>query len=296
MDVYKLKPGLQPIHRISKEQFENDTNKQWPWYQEKGTETVQYAVCPACDNPIRLVALYKRYENSPSPHGRHNPESIPGIADYDQGEYDKCPYANPGMKLEKNMLREEKNPKAYNILSLLREQFDRIIYLLQRSTGIVFSERLARDMLKSFLNMRGHLYIGTNLCNLPLMFGYMTTNQNLYGRILDKNSRIIEALRKNKNIQISDTNQVKISNGNFININFFFADHKVSRLDTDYKETVTFNVVIEKDIVFKEDITIDPMYFHSLVNLPPERSRRNQRLLDIAAEMIPASSNYKEQP
>ena len=195
MDVYKLKPGLQPIHRISKEQFENDTNKQWPWYQEKGTETVQYAVCPACDNPIRLVALYKRYENSPSPHGRHSPESIQRIADYDQGEYDNCPYANPGMKLEKNMLREKKNPKSYNTLSLLREQFDRIIYLLQRATGIVFSEKLARDMLTSFISMRGHLYIGTNLCNLPLMFAYMTTNQNLYGRILDKDSKIIKTFK-----------------------------------------------------------------------------------------------------
>ena len=112
MDGYKLKPGLQPIHRISKEQFENDTNKQWPWYQEKGTETVQYAVCPACDNPIRLVALYKRYENSPSPHGRHSPESIQGIADYDQGEYDNCPYANPGMKLEKKYAQRGKESKV----------------------------------------------------------------------------------------------------------------------------------------------------------------------------------------
>lgn len=294
MDVYKLKQGLQPIHRINREQFENDTNKQWPWYQEIGTETVQYAVCPACDNPIRLVALYKRHENSPSPYGRHTPESISGIANYDQEEYDKCPYANPGIKLEKNMLRKGNEQKSKNILSLLRDQFDRVIYLLQRSTGIIFSEKLSASMLKSFLSMRGYLYIGTNACNLPLMFGYMTTNQNLYGRILDKDSLLMDTLKNNKLIKISDKNQVESSNGNFININFFFTDHKICRLDIGYRETITFKVLLEDMVVFKKDIVIDPMHFHNLVNLPPERSRRNQRLLDIAAEMIPHFDNDKE--
>ncbi|GAB1255377.1 hypothetical protein Defa_28640 [Desulfovibrio sp. TH_2024_36128] len=61
MHVYKLKTGLQPIKLIEKEQFERDTGKQSPWYQKNGDEMVQYAVCPACDNPIQIIALYKEH-------------------------------------------------------------------------------------------------------------------------------------------------------------------------------------------------------------------------------------------
>lgn len=293
MDVYKLRTGLQPIHSITKEQFEKDTNKKAPWYQVKGNTIVQYAVCPVCDNPIQLIALYKRHENSPEPYGRHIPESIHGIAQYDQKEYDRCIYANPGMTLDKNMLRENDNHKSYAILKLLQEQFDRVIYLLQRVTGIIFSENLACEMLKSFLYMHGHLYIGTNICNLPLMFAYMTTNQSLYGRTLNKDSKLLNILKHNKDIIISDRNQVltKKDNNNFTTINFFFTDHKISQLGTTNVETIVFNVTINHDIVFKEKITIDPMHFHNLVNLPPERSHRNQNLLGIAADLIPLTTH-----
>ena len=113
---------------------------------------------------------------------------------------------------------------------------------------------------------------------------------------LTRIAKFIKTLKNNKNIQISDNNQVKTSNNNFININFFFVDHKISRLDTDCNETITFKVVMKNKTIFKEDIAIDPMHFHNLVNLPPERSILNQRLLDIAAELIPISDKYKEQP
>lgn len=269
MDVSKLKPG-----------------------REK--EGIPYAVCPACDNPIRIIALYKRHENSPSPYGRHVAESIYKLASYDQAAYDRCPYVNPGMKLEKNMLRPEDDSKSLNILQLLRDQFDRVIYLLQRSTGIVFSEKLAQDMLKSFLYMRGHLYIGTNICNLPLMFGYMTTSQSLYGRIINKESPLMEALQKNKDLEFSDKNQLKSSKGKFIDINFTFIEHKTTRHDTEYKETITFIVSLKNEIIFTQLIEIDPMHFHNLVNLPPEQTHRNQRLLDIASEMIPSFDANKD--
>lgn len=63
MDIYKLRPGLSPVHKIGREQFEEDTGKKAPWYQEEGNETIQFAVCPACNNPIRIIALYKRHDN-----------------------------------------------------------------------------------------------------------------------------------------------------------------------------------------------------------------------------------------
>lgn len=180
MDVYKLRPGLQPIHTIEKNRFEADTQMAFPWYQatQKGSDAV-FAVCPACDNPIRIVAMYERRENSPVCHGRHMPRSVPGVADYDQHAYDSCIYANPDAQRNPGTRRPGGDPRGRDILTLLRQQFDRIIYVLVHCTGIRIREGLAREMLRSFLGMRGHLYVGTTLCNLPWLFGHMATAHSL---------------------------------------------------------------------------------------------------------------------
>ena len=130
MDIYKLRPGLQPVHKINKDKFEADTGKRAPWYQREGDKIVQFAVCPACDNPIRIVALYERHEKSPKPYGKHTPKHIVGLATYDQAAYDECPYACPNREFDRERRRPESDPRGKDILQLLREQFDRVIYLI----------------------------------------------------------------------------------------------------------------------------------------------------------------------
>lgn len=286
MDVFKLRPGLCPIHKISRDQFEAATGKMAPWYQLEGDKIVPVAVCPACDNPIRIVALYERHEKSPAPYGKHSPKHIAGLADYNHTAYEECPYANPGREMNRTMLRPESDVRGRDILQLLREQFDRVIHLLQRDTGVRISDALAKKMLDSFLGMRGHLYVGTNLCNLPWMFGYMTTSQTLYGRIIAKDSDLMDALRRNRHIKITDESKITASGDNFVDINFCFMHHKVAQIDSSFHETVNFIVTLNGKAIFEKKIEVDPMHFHNLVNLPPERAMRNQRLLDIAAEMI----------
>lgn len=286
MDIYKLKPGLHPIHAISVEQFEADTQKQSPWYQRKNDETVQYAVCPACDNPIQIISLYKRHKDSPNPYGRHVPKSIQGIATYEQEAYETCPYANPSMKLDKTCLRHESSKHGRAVLLLLRDEFDRVVYLMRKMTGIIVSEKLAQTMLQSFLDMRGYLYVGTNTCNLPWLFCYMTTSQSLFGRFIEDDSPLIHALRDNDKLALTDQNQVKGIGTEFLPLNFAFIEYNISGKGTERLETVNFIVSLGKEIIFQDTIEIDPMHFHNLVNLPPERAKRNERLLKIAEELI----------
>ena len=64
MDTYKLRPKWTKINTISKENFEKDTGKLEPYYQVDRDS--QYAVCPACDNPISIIGLYN--PNTKSDH------------------------------------------------------------------------------------------------------------------------------------------------------------------------------------------------------------------------------------
>lgn len=286
MNVYKLRPGISPVKEIDRLQFEQDTLKQEPWYQVCENEVSLYAVCPACNNPIQIVALYRRKANSPQPYGKHVPRSIRGLAEYNHEAYLTCPYANPSI-LKKENLRSEDNCLSLDILSFIRQQFDRVIYIIQEETGIIFSDKLSTDMLKSFLRMHGHRYVGINMCNLPWIFAYMTTAQSLFGRIVKKDCPLMQSLKKRKEIVFSEKNQLKSATNMFLEINFAFICHEIANSGTKQQETITFVVSLQGKDIYKAKLVIDPMRFHALVNLPPERARRNSKLLHIAEELIP---------
>ena len=286
MNFFKLRPGLRPVHKISRDKFEAVTGKMAPWYQREGDKITPFAVCPACDNPIRIVALYERHENSPSPYGKHTPKTVAGLAAYNQIAYDDCPYAHPGMELDRARRRPETDPRGRDILQLLRGQFDRVIYIIQRDTGIIISPALAKNLLDSFLGMQGHLYVGTNLCNLPWMFAYMTTSQTLFGRKIKPDSELFKALKCNKHISITEQSKVTSSQKEFLEITFCFIEHKITQKSSSHEETIKFMVKVNGEEIFHKILQIDPVYFHNLVNCPPERAYRDERLLGIAAEMI----------
>ncbi|MDM9604560.1 hypothetical protein QU617_00170 [Pseudomonas guariconensis] len=60
MDVYKLRIEDTESKIIDKEGFEAETFRRDPWYQPGSAgKLAQFAVCPACDNPVQLVGLYE---------------------------------------------------------------------------------------------------------------------------------------------------------------------------------------------------------------------------------------------
>lgn len=60
MDVYKLRIEDTESKTIDKDRFESETFRREPWYQPGSAgKLAQFAVCPACDNPVQLVGLYE---------------------------------------------------------------------------------------------------------------------------------------------------------------------------------------------------------------------------------------------
>jgi hypothetical protein len=58
MDVYKLRIEDTESKTIDKDRFESETFRREPWYQPGSAgKLAQFAVCPACDNPVQLVGL-----------------------------------------------------------------------------------------------------------------------------------------------------------------------------------------------------------------------------------------------
>ena len=95
MDKFKVKTGSAQVLPINNENYIKTTGKNTPYCRQdrKGHQSL-YAVCPACDNPIQIIGLFK----GEKPYGRHYKGSIPGLAKYNADNYFNCPYSHPHPK------------------------------------------------------------------------------------------------------------------------------------------------------------------------------------------------------
>ena len=101
MDVFKAWPGRAESIVISQESYMGCTGGVAPWRRDGDTGPSYYAVCPLCDNPIQIVGLFRRQEESRArrPYGRHHRGDVPGLCRYDEDAYLHCPYADPNHRV-----------------------------------------------------------------------------------------------------------------------------------------------------------------------------------------------------
>lgn len=92
MRIVKLKPREIDFFTIEREVFEQKTGKKPPYYPDTTNPEngPQYAVCPACDNPVQLIGLYRINKQTPYPYAKHHTQSLAGIAQYIQENYEHC--------------------------------------------------------------------------------------------------------------------------------------------------------------------------------------------------------------
>ena len=91
-----------------------DKMQRFPWRQKDKNEdkASYYAVCPACENPIQLIGLFKRESNTPRPYGKHTGKRIPGFPYFDPEEYEFCPYFDPNKN--KNRANTKRKKAQYH--------------------------------------------------------------------------------------------------------------------------------------------------------------------------------------
>lgn len=73
MDVFKTHVGEGKALMINEENFYLATRERKPYVVDSGGVKSFYAVCPECDNPIQLIGLLRRQQDSlpHRPYGRH---------------------------------------------------------------------------------------------------------------------------------------------------------------------------------------------------------------------------------
>jgi hypothetical protein len=64
VDVFKVKPGMSRIYPVSRENYEAATGQGEKYRKEGRGGESYFAVCPACDNPIQMIGLYRNTAES----------------------------------------------------------------------------------------------------------------------------------------------------------------------------------------------------------------------------------------
>lgn len=300
MDVFKERTGIAKVYPITKEVYFRVTGKDRKYCKEDGNGNKSlYAVCPACDNPIQIIGLFKNSaEAGRKPYGRHHKGSIPKLASYHEEDYYDCPYSNPTWR-KPGKYRKPGSPLARMTLNLLKAQFDRVIYILSKDMEVKISLDTARRMLRSYLGDEGWLYRTATPYNLPWPFGEVEKALPLFGRKIAVGGGLHEVLRSRCPYValIPDESgkwaKVTSANGAYVNLHYLLFNHVFEQKhgEDSFDESIIFWVYEGQPpahkTVFEKKISISIDYFQYLIDLPPERSRRNARLLDIAKEMIP---------
>ncbi len=245
MKIFKIKTGPCESFDISKENFEQATAKDKKYITRFGTETRYYAVCPACDNPITLLGMYKPLKDGRENIGAHQKNNIKGIADYEETRYLRCPLRSKNAGSLRKEFHREPTVLDLNIYNMVKEYYDKIIFMVEDILGLKVSRTLAKSFLEFYRDSDGYLYNYATMYNIPWVIPYMHPAFNLYKRQIIPDGPLYNIL---KNIEGVTLKEVK---GKENNITGYIVE-------PDKKTYIQLAVMLHKTR-FENDISYESM-------------------------------------
>lgn len=262
------------------------------------------AICPSCENPIRLFGLVKPIQKPTAtgkivdvhPYGKHW-EHDTEIAQYDETMYKYCPLSGKFRMSNKEDKFDEPNELNKEVYYSLRENFDSAIYILSKSIGMWLKDDDAEKILKGYLDFKGYLHRNATYYNIPWMLFYLSfENISIWNKRIIPDSILYKFLSKQENIDLVPNKDksgkikdyiVKNKNGHFVGNSITFGKRKV-RVDKDdnIKETYEINYYVsewEQISIGKIEVDVD-WYNRTIFST---RRSRNKRLLATAEELMP---------
>ncbi|EAA5258696.1 hypothetical protein DP804_19740 [Salmonella enterica subsp. enterica] len=288
MDVFKISVETQQVHKITQENFDRATKKQAPWYQPINGHQGWFSVCPACDNPIQIIGMLERK----LPYGKHFfPASgavvVPLKGRVDKEEYEWCPYASNNKSLTRDDRRKPGSEMAMLIKHMLIEQFDRVIYLLEKSIGMKISFSLAKQMLEDYRLAEGWRYRGATRQNIPWVFAYMMQARKLKGRFFFDRELTTRLFTKRSDLTCNAYGQIDVKDKNkFCDLSFSLIKHHRHMEQHTLIESIEFNIADSKQkTVCRKEIIFEHDYFLRLINSKADNHRKME-LVELARNIL----------
>lgn len=284
MDVFKLDVDKTKIYTITKESIDDSIRRKAPWFQCINGHDGWFAVCHMCNNPIQIIGMLtgdKLYGRHYIPKNDNLKYHLKGTVNRDELEY--CHYYSKHKIINKTTKRPPDHELAKLIKLTFTYNFDRVIYLLEKTTSLQISTNCAKQMLIDYKEHSGWCYRGATLDNIPWTFVYTIAEKNLFG------CKITDEEITNK-IQ-SEIGNIKFNNGLIVNdskiyidLKFYFIHHKDNVIDNHLFESIQLNISTNSEVIVKKEIEFDHVYFRNLIN--SNNSYRKMWLVELARQII----------
>jgi len=182
------------------------------------------------------------------------------------------------------------DPVPRKILETLIDQFDHVVCLLQKETGIQFSPGLLYQMLETYRSAEGYLYYGATLQNVPWIFAYMSNSKSIVGQYLRGDSDLIAAIREHDSAAwVDEDGQIVSRSTEVPSLDVCFIAHRKC-IDGDsgaLQESMLMVVSTDpKHWVYQKVIPFDYQAFQRLVQTPDEKAHRRMDLVKMAREVL----------
>lgn len=294
MFVFKTRTGLREEFEINAANFMKTTGGRRP-YKSVGRDgrNVYYAVCPACDNPVVLVGLYRNergMDRPRRPFGRHCGHDVPGLAEYDEEAYRTCRYADPGHRVNSWRKRRPSDPHGLALYRLMRGEFDNVALAWEMSSGIHLGLGYAEEALRGWRANEGWRYYVASYQNLPQMLFWPAGSQKLMGRYVRRGSPLHGLLDRSGLVSLEPRGnryvQVRRKSRRFVEASFVIYDRTFGP-DGNVDEQEIFDARVDVDgreLASDLRIAAEADWLERARSLT--RGRRDERLLEIAGRIL----------
>lgn len=291
----KFHKGFVPSYPVEKETFKKQTGCKYPYVQNNEW----YAYCPHCENPVKLLGILKPLVKQKS-HARHQTHNVNDLGNYNEIKYEFCPYHRKNADYVREIRSGEETDYDIEIYNIMRKHFDQAIYILRKILPIYLSNRSAERLLKEYISYKGWMFIGADEDNIPLMLLNAMSGLPIYGMLVKNDSKLYKFLKKRKEIDfipsdcINGYSKVTKRNNKYINLDFIVTNIRF-RVDDDTRLHNIIKINIAQpdgkgtyETIYEEEIKDSKPYaFRHLVHSKSDTLVRNEKLLDIAKELMP---------
>ena len=198
-------------------EYISESQEVFPYVQIEDKIKKYYALCPYCDQPVRINGLHK--ENTQREvYASHAGKSIPGLGETNVGKMQDCDRFLGGLvdrtSENKYSVHDE---SVQEMLKFIHDNYDKILFIMEKETGLHFSSKQARVILETYVNNQywNHKYARYN--NIPWILLEGMGTIAITDCIVKKDSEIYSFLEDSKDYKLVESKTIK--NYYFVNIN-----------------------------------------------------------------------------
>ena len=192
--------------------------------------------------------------------------------------------------------------EVIEIYNLLKEQFDRVVYVIKKELMIDCSPAFWKAALQQFIDSGGYCYPWLTETNLPYIFAYIgmqhsillgqkfIVDTDLYDALAEQDDTNFVCIEDKNGNKLENSKYRRLSHKGYMKYHFRFTAHKHKATEgAMLKETMDFCIddMRTNTEIYKRCISFDENYFMNIVNKTENENNRQKWLLNIANELMP---------